>query len=266
MSNQKKTHELIRQNEQIVKKSQKHDANLQKNSTLYFQVGLIVCLLAAYGLLEMKFETKIPQVSDVVQVTQDFTDAPVEKFKIYEEPKVEVKPEVNKKVLLTDKIKAVDDNFEIPEFVEIMTAEQNTSSDFSLDPDSVNVMKLEEETNIPVAFIQNVPVYPGCENKKSNDEKRKCMSQKITKLIQRKFDGSDIASDYGLSGRQKIDVQFTVDKTGRVANIKTRSPHPKLDEEAERVINMIPEMTPGKQNDKNVGVLYSIPIVFQVQN
>ena len=51
----KKNHELIRQNEKIVKKPHKHDANLQKNSTLYFQIGLLLCLLASYGALEMNF-------------------------------------------------------------------------------------------------------------------------------------------------------------------------------------------------------------------
>ena len=53
MRNPKETHELIRQNEQIVKKPQKHDANLQKNSTIYFQIGLILCLFMVYGLFEM---------------------------------------------------------------------------------------------------------------------------------------------------------------------------------------------------------------------
>ena len=66
MSNLKKTHELIRQNEKLVKKTQKHDVNLQKNSVLYFQAGVIVCLLAAYWLLEMKFETVIPNYTVVV--------------------------------------------------------------------------------------------------------------------------------------------------------------------------------------------------------
>jgi len=50
MRNPLGTHELIRQNEQNVKKPQKHDANLQKNSTIYFQVGLILCLFMVYGL------------------------------------------------------------------------------------------------------------------------------------------------------------------------------------------------------------------------
>ena len=57
MKNLKKEHNLIRQNEKSVQHSQKHDANLQKNSTLYFQVGLILCLLAVYGALEMRFES-----------------------------------------------------------------------------------------------------------------------------------------------------------------------------------------------------------------
>nr|WP_262910798.1 energy transducer TonB [Wocania arenilitoris] len=91
------------------------------------------------------------------------------------------------------------------------------------------------------------------------------MSKKITNLIQRKFQGDDIASEYGLTGVQKIDVQFTIDKTGKVNNIKTRAPHPKLEGEVIRVINLMPEMTPGKQNDKNVDVIYTLPIKFKVQ-
>ena len=73
MSNPKKTHELIRQNEQIVKKSQKHDANLRKNSTLYFQVGLIICLLFTYGLFEMTFETDIPEISKRIEIVEPFS-------------------------------------------------------------------------------------------------------------------------------------------------------------------------------------------------
>jgi protein TonB len=91
------------------------------------------------------------------------------------------------------------------------------------------------------------------------------MSEKITKLVQTKFD-VELASELGLSGKQTIQTQFKIDKTGRVIDIKTRGTHPELEKEAQRVINNIPEMIPGKQRDKNVGVIYSLPIVFQVQN
>lgn len=56
MKHLKKAQYIADQSNVIVKKSQKHDVNLQKNSTLYFQVGLIVCLLAVFSLFEMEFE------------------------------------------------------------------------------------------------------------------------------------------------------------------------------------------------------------------
>ena len=59
---------IIRQNDKNVTTSQKHDLNLQKNTTLYFQIGLILCLLAVFGLLEMRFETTVPVVNPPVNI------------------------------------------------------------------------------------------------------------------------------------------------------------------------------------------------------
>lgn len=264
MSNSTKTHELIRQNEKIVKKSQKHDANLQKNSTLYFQVGLILCLLGAYSLFEMEFETQIPEVAKVLEI-DDYDEVSIDNFKVYEEPKAEVKPKTKKKVLLIDEPKIVDDDHVIKETLGIDTPEQNTTSDPVVDPNALNVIDVPEPDDVPFTLIEKVPVYPGCESKKTNDAKRKCMSDKITKLVQRKFD-TNLGGELGLSGKQVIHTQFKIDKTGHVIDIKTRATHPDLEKEAERVINKIPEMTPGKQRDKNVGVIYNLPIIFQVHN
>ena len=53
-----------------MKTSHKHDANLQKNSTLYFQIGLILCLLGTYALFEMEFQDKkfIPDTAATEEV------------------------------------------------------------------------------------------------------------------------------------------------------------------------------------------------------
>ena len=262
MSNQKRTHELIRQNEQIVKKSQKHETNLQKNSTLYFQIGLIVCLLAVFGLLEMNFETTIPNYSSDLPplVEPDFAHVPLIKTKA---PDV-VEPIKQKRVKDPINYEEVPDHTKLNPFKEDFV--EPTIDLPSLDPDSFTppVEKPTDPDNVTFIAIQNAPIYPGCEKAKNNYDRKKCMSEKITKLIQGKFDGSIIASNYGLTGKQKIDVQFTIDKTGKVTDIKTRAPHPKLEQEAVRVINFIPKMTPGKQHDKNVGVIYNLPIVFEV--
>ena len=263
MSNSKNSHELIRQNEQIVKKSQKHDANLQKNSTLYFQLGLIVCLLAVFGLLEMNFETTIPNYKEGLPplVEPEFVHVPLikDEVPVFEEP---AKKQVAK---LVEKYEEVPD--ETPETLFKKEFVEPTSDVPAFDPNALPKLekKPDEPQNVPFFAIQNAPIYPGCEKAEGNNARKKCMSEKITKLIQRKFNGSVIASEYGLTGKQKIDVQFTVDKTGQITNILTRATHPELDKEAVRVINFIPEMTPGRQRDRNVGVIYNLPIVFEVQ-
>jgi len=134
-----------------------------------------------------------------------------------------------------------------------------------VDTGSIDVLPMPTDDDFDFIKVEQVPIYPGCEKAKDNEERKECMSNKINKLIQKKFNG-DIASNYGLTGIQRINVVFKIDKTGRVTDIKTRASHPKLQEEAERVVNIIPNMQPGKQRNIPVGVIYSLPIVFKVQN
>ena len=81
------------------------------------------------------------------------------------------------------------------------------------------------------------------------------MSDKIIKLIGKKFN-TDIGADYGISGKQRIHTQFTIDKNGNVTDVKIRGPHHALEKEANRVINQIPKMEPGLQ--RLVPVFYCV--------
>ena len=123
--------------------------------------------------------------------------------------------------------------------------------------------KQEEDIEVPFSVIENVPIYPGCD-KGNNAERRKCMSKKITKLVQKEF-SVNIARNLGLSGRQRISVIFKINKKGNVVGARARAPHPNLKKEAIRVVNMLPKMKPGIQKGKAVVVPYSLPIIFQVQ-
>ena len=91
------------------------------------------------------------------------------------------------------------------------------------------------------------------------------MSKKISQFVNKKFN-TDLAGDLGLSGRQRINVIFKIDRTGNVVGIRARAPHPGLEKEAKRVIGLLPKMKPGKQRGKPVNVPYSLPIIFQVQD
>ncbi|MGC1632297.1 MAG: energy transducer TonB, partial [Gelidibacter sp.] len=112
--------------------------------------------------------------------------------------------------------------------------------------------------------VEMAPIYPGCESQKNNEGRLKCMSDKLSQLVQRKFD-KDLASGLGLSGTQKIQVVFKIDKLGTVREIQTRAPRPELEREAKRVVEQIPKMTPGKQRERPVTVQYALPITFNVQ-
>ena len=125
--------------------------------------------------------------------------------------------------------------------------------------------KKEEPSNYSVMGVERVPVFPGCEYLSDNVERRECMSSEIEKIIHRRFNTS-IASEIGLKGNQRIYVNFIINKEGQVADVKVRAPHPKLEKEAKRVINMIPKMLPGMQNNKDVAVMFNLPIIFDVKD
>ena len=159
-----------------------------------------------------------------------------------------------------------------PEVIEIVEDEEeveetiieSTESDEDLEIEDLEIEEVEEDVEVPFAVIENVPVFPGCE-RGNNEKKRKCMSEKISKFVQRKFN-TDLAGDLGLTGRQRISVIFKIDKGGNVTGVRARAPHPRLEKEAQRVINLLPKMQPGKQRGKAVIVPYSLPIIFQVQD
>ena len=128
------------------------------------------------------------------------------------------------------------------------------------------ILNVVDGDNVEVSFstVQNVPIFPGCE-KGNNAKRRKCMSDKITKFVRRKFN-TKLAVDLGLSGRQRIIAIFKIDKNGDVVGVRVRAPHPRLVTEAKRVINLLPKMKPGMQLGKAVVVPFSLPIIFDVQD
>ncbi|WP_299122172.1 energy transducer TonB [uncultured Winogradskyella sp.] len=265
MKNFKKDFGIAGQSTTKAKKSQKHDANLQKNSTLYFQIGLILCLLGTYALFEMQFQEK-KLIIDSVGSDEVATIDVVEKFRVEPEVIEKKQKEVKQTILIDKVIEKPDDYLEKDPIDLIVSDPTPLSSEPVADPnDIVDAAPIESPITMPFDRIEQAPVYPGCERHKTNDKRKKCMSEKITKLINKKFN-TDIGSEYGMSGRQRINTQFTIDKNGDIIDVKIRGPHFALENEAKRVINKIPKMKPGIQGKKSVGVIYTLPIVFDVRD
>ena len=130
-----------------------------------------------------------------------------------------------------------------------------------LSDDSGKTNDLDTQDVMAFALIEKPPTFKDC--KGNGDALKSCTSQKISKYVQDNFN-TKLASKLGLTGRQRISVQFTIDKTGRAVDLRARAPHIELENEVIRVISGLPQMIPGEQDGKKVGVMYSLPILFQV--
>ena len=231
-------------------------ADVSRNGSIYFAVGLALMLFLTYSTLNYKTYDK----SDIDIGKLNLDEELDEEIPIIEQvipppppPPPPAAPEV---------IEVVEDEEEIEETV-IESTETDQEEEI-VEVEEIEVEEVIEDVEVPFSVIENVPEYPGCE-RGSNADKRKCMSEKIAKFVQRKFN-TDLAGDLGLSGRQRISVIFKIDKNGNVTGVRSRAPHPRLEKEAARVINMLPKMKPGRQRGKPVIVPYSLPITFQVQD
>ena len=266
MNSINKNHKNYKKESKSLRKAQRHGENLQKNSTMYFQVGLIISLLATYFLMDMKFllhdfEVRTPTSQDDLAEIYNLNN-----IKIYKEPvkktEARVDPPKRKKVLITNTIKQVKNNYKITNPTETITQKQNTTDE----PFKTNTTPTAPvPSTVNYEFVEEVPVFPGCEGLETNEERKKCMSDKISLLVRRKFD-TNVGTGLGLRGVQRFHVQFKINKYGLVTDIFTNAKHKELDREAKRVISKIPKMRPGKQQNKNVSVVYNLPINFQILN
>jgi len=115
----------------------------------------------------------------------------------------------------------------------------------------VEVIEVEESKKEVFTIVEEMPAFPGGEA-----ERNKFLAENIQYPQQ--------ATENGIQGT--VYVSFVVDSKGNVTDVKIlRGIGGGCDEEALRVVRMMPKWHPGKQNGKNVRVLFNMPIYFKLQ-
>ena len=233
-------------------------ADLSRRSVLFFQIGMILMLFITWRAIEWKTYDKDNIDTGMVNMDEfEEEDVPITELNTPPPPPPPPPPPE------PEIIEVVEDDEEVEETIIEST---ETDQEEIVEVEEVEVVEEEEEIgDVSFMVIEDAPVFPGCENAKNNQARKDCMSEKIREFVNRRFD-TGLGSDLGLSGINRIYVQFRIEKNGDVTVLGARAPHPRLQQEAERVVNMLPEMEPGKQRGKPVGVLYSLPITFRVQD
>ena len=224
-------------------------ADLTKNSSLYFAIGLCAILFISWQAIEWKTYKKSYAYEILNVDDEDDEEVPItEQLKTPPPPPPPPAPEI---------IEVVEDEEEVEE-----TIIESTETDQEEIVEEVEVLEEEVDVDVPFAIIEDVPLFPGCE-RVSKSERRKCFQEKIQRHISRNFRYPEIAQEMGIQGR--VYVNFVIAKDGSITNIRMRGPDKNLEKEAARIIGKLPKMTPGKQRGRPVRVPFSIPITFRLQ-
>ena len=102
------------------------------------------------------------------------------------------------------------------------------------------------------------PVWPGCEE--STKTSKACFMEMLTRHLKENYKfPKDKAGNYI---RGKAVVSFVINKEGKPEIIKVEGPKKELNEEAGRIISLIPTMTPGQLAGKPTEVSYKVPFTF----
>ncbi len=248
------------------KRNEKKQTNIKWNSRLFFQIGVIASLLLVFFIMQTNFEMRSvainPPTSDGIE------EPPMMDYVIdIDKPKIEepIKKVVEKRVAVKPVVKSND-----------FVVKPNDSPDIETPIAPVDVPVIENpiktvvseadpvEPTRTVTNVEFVPVFPGCEAMGSNAEKIECMSSKINSFINKNF-RKELLENLASNETHKIYVNFKIDSKGYVTDVVANSHNANLKKEAQRVIKNLPTMRPGKQGDKNVNVLYTVPIIFKIQ-
>lgn len=231
-------------------------ANVGRNSSLYFAVGLNVMLVLTYiGLEHKTYEPESTNI-DILMLDKQFDeDIPI--------TTINIPPPPPPKQVVTEAITIVEDVEDVEETVVESTeiGQDDVIEERVVSVEEVEVVEVEEDIEVPFAVIEKVPQFPGCTG--NNDELRACFQRKMQEHLQEHFRYPEAAAELDIQG--KVYVFFLIDKNGKVSKVKSRGPNKLLITEAERIIGLLPKMKPGKQRNKSVGVPYSVPINFKLR-
>ena len=231
-------------------------ANLNRSSSLFFVIGLSLALFLTWVALEYKSDEKEVEITIAHKEVQDLReDVPItEIIRAEPPPPPPSAPSI---------IEVIEDENEIEETIIKSTevSQETVIDEPVIAVDDVDVDEVEEEITVPFAVIEDIPVFPGCENG-TDEEKRACFQKKVQEHVRDNFKYPDLALEMGIQG--KVFVQFIIDSKGHVTQIRTRGPDRLLEKEATRIIASLPQMIPGKQRGRSVNMPYSIPINFKL--
>ena len=217
------------------------EADIERYRGLFLRVGYAVVLGVLLLLLALT-----PEKSEPEALVENFMGEDIE----MEPPVTSQPPPPPPTPPPPPEIEVVEDKEEPEKPVEIFDTEVKEKVPI---PDIPPPPPPEPEPEQPQIFriVEEMPEFPGG-------------TEALYKFIYKNISYPVMAKENNIEGT--VYVQFVVNEDGSVAQVEVlRGPGGGLDEEAVKVIKMLPKWKPGKQRGKPVKVYFNVPVKFKLQ-
>ncbi len=213
--------------------------NLEKKRNFFFLIGLIVTLSVTLMAFEWKTDNQNLMVFSANWDDLEMVLPPITRE--FEVPQPQVKKTV---IAQFDLIDEKEEDIDIPDL-------EWLDSEFT--DDAIPEIPLDDELDTEIVdwvLIQDKPMFKGG-------------MEALMVFLAKNIKYPEISKNNESEGVVYIEFVIGVDGAVRDAMIK-RGIDPYIDKEALRVVNIIPNWTPGKQRGKAVNVSYILPIRFKL--
>ena len=215
---------------------------LEKNRTVLFQIGLLCALTLVFCAFQYKTTTSINDV---------FNNHPTNEWVIEDIPNTFTKPvDMPLPKLVSTELEIVDNNTEV-----------NTETNFQSELGEIKELVFVEVTEYieerkeeleVVLIAEKMAEFPGG-------------TKEMYRFIGEHISYPQIAIKTGIQGT--VYVSFIVEPDGSLSHLHVvRSIGGGCDEEAMRIIKIMPKWEPAQQGTKNVRLKLTLPITFKIVN
>ena len=119
----------------------------------------------------------------------------------------------------------------------------------------------QTEEDIPFAVVEEKPMFEECRGV-ATSKQFSCFKKCLDKYAALHFRFPEEYTEACVQG--KVIVSFLIKTDGCIEIIRTRGPDKLLEREAQRIIEALPRLIPGRQGGKPVSVTFAYPIYFRL--
>ena len=144
-----------------------------------------------------------------------------------------------------------------------VTTPISTPTSSVLNPESIVENKVEDNTVYLFQTVDVIPNFSTCDSESNDQTKHECFQKSLMNHVIENFKYPEEAQKHGIQG--KVIVKFVIQKDGSIDDISVlRGVSEELDNEAIRIVSIIPNINPALLGGKNVKVSTMIPISFKL--